>query len=169
MTHKTCERIRRASVDSNGPEKESATKRTLLLVAVSFAALNVPVTGGIAASREASAVPAKLVGCWRRNVTAADFTRAGTGGIPTGVWSIRIKSGGRLDTYMPGSNCGGVVDFTTNLSVTAGRLTLGSVPVCASKGAYRWKVAGGLLTLRAVADQNCPPRLGLFNGVWKRK
>lgn len=144
-------------------------KCTVLLVAVSVAALNVPVTGGFAASREASAVPAKLVGCWRRNVTAADFTRAGTGGFPTGVWSIRIKSGGRLDAYLPGGNCGSFADFTTSVSAAPRRLTIKPVPVCVSSGVYSWRVSGRLLTLQAVADKNCAPRIGLFTGVWKRK
>jgi len=59
--------------------------------------------------------------------------------------------------------------FTTSLSVAGGRLTFNSVPVCASKGVYSWKVSGKSLTLRTVADKQCGPRIALFTGVWKRK
>jgi hypothetical protein len=122
------------------------------------------------ATNEASVVPAKLVGCWSRNVTSADYTRAGTGGFPTGVWSMTIKKGGSVALFTPGSGCGGsFADFRTSLSVAAGRLTFNSVPVCTSKGVYSWKVSGKSLTLRAVADKQCAPRIGLFTGVWKRK
>ena len=82
---------------------------------------------------------------------------------------MSIKRGGSLALFMPGTSCSGFVDFTTTLSVATGRLTIGTVPVCASKGVYSWKVSGRLLTLRALADKKCPPRLGLFTGVWKRK
>lgn len=144
-------------------------KRSVLPVALVVAALSGPVAGGTAASREATRVPGSVVGCWHRNVTAADFKRAGTGGFPTGVWSMAIDPAGAFGAYAPGSKCSSSADFTTTVSVTGGRLTVNAVPVCASKGVYGWKVAGRLLTLRALADKSCSPRVGLFDGVWTRQ
>jgi hypothetical protein len=125
---------------------------------------------GMAAFLGSSAVPAKLVGCWQRNVTAADFRRAGApAGFPTGVWSIAIKKGGGLATFTPRTSCRGSADFTTSIAVTGGRLTIRAVPVCPTKGVYGWSVSGTRLTLRAFADKACSPRRGLYAGVWKRR
>jgi hypothetical protein len=140
-----------------------------ILASVLTAGLAAPVGVGLAANK-ASVVPAKLVGCWQRNVTSANYERVGIAGFPTGVWSMTIKKSGSVALFTPGSGCvGSFADFTTRLSVTAGRLTFGSVPVCTSKGVYSWKVLGKSLTLHAVADKECAPRIGLFTGVWKRK
>ena len=60
-------------------------------------AVVIPVASGIAAAREATAVPAKIVGRWSRIVTSSDLERANEAGvsIPTGVWSMVIKQTGR--------------------------------------------------------------------------
>ncbi len=119
---------------------------------------------GIAAVTKGDRVPQKLVGCWHRHVGALPV------GTPPGVWEIEISNGGRLDAYTPGSTCGPAAgDFSASVSVVANRLTIGSVPVCASKGVYSWSVSGNSLTLRATADKACPARVGLFVGVWKKK
>ena len=121
-----------------------------------------------AAAAQTTTVPQKLVGCWHRNVTDADFTKAGTGGFPTGVWSFSIKKGGALAVFTPGTGCNGASDFTSSVSATATRMTFHAVPVCTSNGVYSWKVSGKRLTLRHIADNDCEPRVGLFDGVWKR-
>ena len=52
----------------------------------------IPVATGLAVVTEASAVPAKVVGVWTRNVTRADWTRYGPGSRePVGVWTMVVK------------------------------------------------------------------------------
>lgn len=105
------------------------------------------------------ALPQKLVGSWSRNVT-------GFGSLD-GPWWMRIRRGGALEVYVPG---GTTPDFTSRLSVSeGGRLTIHEVPICATKGLYRWKVVGRLLTIKALRDRQCTPRIALFSGAWKRK
>lgn len=121
----------------------------------------VPAASGVAAVTRPDRLPQQLVGCWKRHVVPV--------GTSPGVWEIEISKAGRLDAYTPGSRCGPAAgDFSARLSVVGNRLTIGSVPVCAPKGVYTWKVSGGSLTLRALADKGCPARLGLFVGTWKK-
>jgi hypothetical protein len=76
---------------------------------------------------------------------------------------------GRLAAYTPGSTkCDAYSDFTAALSVTGNALTIGPVPVCATKGVYTWKATRNTLTLRATADSNCAVRRLLFAGVWRK-
>jgi len=105
----------------------------------------------------------KLVGCWKRHVGALPV------GTPAGVWEIEISKAGRLDAYTPGTRCGPAEgDFSTHVSVVAGRFTIGSVPICAAKGVYSLKVSGSSVTFRVLADKTCPARVGLFVGLWKK-
>ena len=104
-------------------------------------------------------MPQKLVGRWSRNVKATTF--------PAGVWSMVIKKSGAVAFYAPG---GSYVDFTTTFKATAsGRLNVGTVPICSTKAVYRWKVSGKLLTITKVSDKQCPDRVRLYSGIWKRK
>jgi hypothetical protein len=125
----------------------------------------VPATDGLAAATRAASVPKALVGCWHRHVAASPV------GTSAGIWSIAIKKGGTLAAYPPGTMtpCGAYADFTATVSVTGNRLTIGRVPVCATKGVYSWRASGNSLTLHATADKACSARALLFTGVWKRK
>ena len=124
----------------------------------------VPATESSASSTRATAVPAAMVGCWHRHVGALPV------GTPAGTWLIGITRAGRLAAYTPGSRrCNAYFDFSTTISVSGKRLTIGKVPICPTKGTYSWKSATGTLTLRATADASCSPRPLLFNGVWKRQ
>ncbi len=152
--------------------RKAAWRRWAVLVTV---AMVVPVASGIAAATRASAVPAKLVGVWSRNVTQANWNKYGQGraGFPVGVWSIVIKKNGDVEFYVPGSYVTGckacVPDVVTDFTIRATSLTVGPVPVCSTKGIYSWKVSGRLLTLRAIADKKCGAREALLSGLWKRK
>ena len=141
-----------------------ASKKTVSRVAVFLAASAIePVAGGVAAVTESAGVPQQLVGCWHRHVGALPV------GTTAGVWSIQITRAGRLRAFTPGmTSCTGAGDFSASVSVAAGRLTIGHVPVCANNGVYSWKASGKRLTLRAVSETACPDRRGLFVGVWKR-
>jgi hypothetical protein len=91
-------------------------------------------------------------------------------GTPPGVWLIRIQANGAFAAYTPGSTkCDAASDFTSNVSVSAGRLKIGHVPICASKGVYAVKPMGSAFVLRAVSDASCPVRARLLAGTWKRK
>jgi hypothetical protein len=91
-------------------------------------------------------------------------------GTPAGVWLIRIQTNGAFAAYPPGSTkCDAASDFTSSVSVSAGRLTIGHVPICASKGVYAVKPTGSAFVLRNVSDASCPARARLLVGTWKRK
>ena len=125
--------------------------------------LAIPVLGGVA-SASTRAVPKAMVGCWHRHVPALP------GLSPAGVWLMRITSLGQLAAYTPGTtSCASEPDFNAIVSITGNRLTIGPVPVCATKGVYRWAATAKTLTLHATADKSCSPRTVLFNGVWKRR
>jgi hypothetical protein len=86
---------------------------------------------------------------------------------PTQASTGSSSNGAGKWAYLPG---GSYADFTAGFSVLAGgRLILDRVPDCGTtKGLYRWKVAGRLLTLTKLRDK-CAAEVGLFAGVWKRK
>ncbi len=124
--------------------------------------VDVPSFGG-AASASTKVVPKAMVGCWHRHVPALPV------GTSAGVWLMKITSGGKLAAYTPGTTtCGDFSDFTAHISVAGSHLTIGSVPLCATKGAYTWKAAASTLTLAATADKSCSARTLLFTGVWKK-
>ena len=140
-------------------------RRVRALGAVVIAALAVAsaaqLAGG-AAIASTTAVPKAMVGCWHRHVP----------GVPgltgPGVWLMRIKSG-ELLAYTPGTRkCAGQPDFTATVAAAGSHLTIGSVPVCRTKGLYTWRASANRLTLQAKADKSCAPRRLLFSGVWKK-
>ena len=104
-----------------------------------------------------------MVGCWHRDPPALSV------GTPAGVWLIKITPAGKLAAYTPGTtSCGAYHDFTATISVAGSHLTIGSAPVCATKGVYTWKAAASTLTLHATADKSCSARTLVFTGVWKK-
>jgi hypothetical protein len=118
---------------------------------------------GLAEGVRSSGVPHSLVGCWGRHVPALPV------GTPAGVWLIRISANGAFAAYPPGSTkCDAASDFTSNVSVSAGSLKIGHVPICASKGVYAVKPTGSAFVLRIVSDASCPVRARLLAGTWKR-
>jgi hypothetical protein len=128
-------------------------------VAVSAIAAIVLLQGGLA-SASTQAPPKALVGCWHRHAPALPV------GTAAGVWLMRIK-GGQLSAFTPGmTSCSVSPDFTGTLSVTGGRVTIGPLPVCPTKGIYSWKIGKKSLTLKAISD-TCAARKLLFTGVWK--
>jgi hypothetical protein len=137
-------------------QSAAAVGALVIAVAISF-------LGGVA-SASTSAVPHAMVGCWHRHVPALPV------GTSAGVWLMKITSGGRLAAYTPGTtSCDERPDFTATISGSGNHLTIGSVPVCGTKGVYTWKVAANTVTLQATADKNCSPRRLLFTGVWKKR
>jgi hypothetical protein len=119
---------------------------------------------GLAEGVGSSGVPRSLVGCWGRHVPALPV------GTPAGVWLIRIQANGAFAAYPPGSTrCDAASDFTSSVSVSAGRLKIGHVPICASQGVYALKPTGSAFVLRTVSDASCPARARLLAGTWKRK
>ena len=152
--------------------RKAALRYSAVVLAV---AVVVPVASGIAAAMEASAVPSKLVGAWSRNATHANWNKYDSAGYPVGVWTMVVKKSGGVDLYTPGGYKPGCIakktcipDFSTAFAVAGPHLTVATVPVCATKGTYAWKVSGRSLALKVIADKQCGPREALFNGVWKR-
>jgi hypothetical protein len=136
-------------------------------------AVAAPAANGFAAQPNSSAVPAKLVGAWSRNVKQAN--------VLVGVWTMVVKKNGETNFYTPGGYRPGCIAkhtcislISTSYAVAGGRMTVGPLSgtfvTCGAKAIYSWKVSGQSLTLKAVADTNkdCAPRKALFSGVWKR-
>jgi ABC-type molybdate transport system substrate-binding protein len=131
--------------------------------------LVVPVTSGIATATRTGAVPKTVAGAWSRKLTQAF--------VPSGVWTMVIKKGGRVDFYIPEddytpgciakSTC--TPDSSTTFTFSGGRLTIASAPPCGmKKGTYAWNVTGASLTLRVINDPLCPDRQTVMKGVWTR-
>lgn len=140
-----------------------------LVAAVAFA-LTGPAVTGAASSIPTGGVPADLLGVWHKTMTAAQWERAGVA-RDAGVYTFVVKKAGTVTIYKPGAyqpGCGACADFTTAFSTNAGRLTLGSVPVCSFKGVYSWRLAGRSLVLTPVADKRCVVRATFLGGRWKR-
>ena len=160
--------IRVKGIRCCGPARSIAVGFALTLLGLAATGSGSAGTADTAEVTLSSKVPQPLVGTWRRNVTAADFERAGasTYAVFAGPSSIVVNRSGEVGVNLPGS----VADFVTRFSVLAGgRLIRGSNPECpASKGLYRWKVAGRLLTLTKLRDR-CSPIAAIFAGVWKKK
>jgi hypothetical protein len=140
------------------------------MVAAFTLALTWPAATGDAATTGTGDVPVKLVGVWRKSMTKAEWDRAGVI-RQAGVYVFVVKKVGFITIYRPGDyrpGCGACQDFTTTLRTTGDRLTLGSVPVCSSKGVYSWRLAGRTLVVTPVADKRCVVRATFFGGRWKR-
>jgi hypothetical protein len=129
-----------------------------------------PVGTGGAATAPTAHVPAKLLGVWHKNMTKAEWDRAGVSRT-VGVYTFVVKKTGAIIIYRPGDyrpGCGACEDFATTISTAGARLTLGNVPVCSFKGLYSWSVSGRTATLKPVADKRCQVRETFFGGRWKR-
>jgi hypothetical protein len=147
------------------------TRTSLLLVVAGSFALICAATVGATTVR-AEKVPAKLLGVWHKTMTNAQWQRAGVA-RGAGVYTFVVKKAGTITIYKPGDYHPGCTsfcaeDFTTTFNPTAGRLTLGSVPVCSFKGTYSWRLAGRTLVVTPVADTKCIVRATFFGGNWKR-
>lgn len=150
--------------------------RRRLLLAVSLAALvglSAPMTdpAARAPSPEVARVPAKLVGMWGRRVTEADVKRANAPFIATGRWRLQIAATGALRVF---NTPGAVPIMSAHLRIRAGTVTFVRFGLasdreagCPSPGVYRWRASGGVLTL-AKAKDNCPDRVAILAGKWRR-
>ena len=142
------------------------------LAVVLTVAVLVPVASGIAAGISANTVPASLVGRWTRTVTEAELHRYGDYADRPGVWSLVFTRAGAAMTFEPGSTCfnAGCDPALYPVAVVGASMTLRPATfLCHTKGTYAWKVSAGSLTLKATADKQCPSRVALLTGVWKRK
>jgi hypothetical protein len=147
-------------------------RRTVLpLVAAVFFALTCAVAPAAASRLRTEKVPTKLLGVWHKTMTNAQWQRAGVG-REAGVYTFVVKKAGTVTVYKPGDYHRGCTsfcaDFTTTFKPTAGRLTLGSVPVCSFSGTYSWHLTGQTLAVTPVADSKCIVRATFFGGNWKR-
>lgn len=146
----------------SGWKRAQASRGGIVLAAAAVAL--VALLGGAVASASTTAVPKAMVGCWQHHVPLL------TVGTPAGLWLMKITTGGKLAAYTPGTaSCGGIPDFTANITVAGSRLTIGPIKICGTRGVYTWKATASTLTLHATADKGCPPRAALFTAVWKKK
>jgi hypothetical protein len=130
-----------------------------------------PVAIGCGATTRTADVPAKLIGVWHKNLTQAEWDRLGVS-RPVGVFAVVIKKTGDVIVYLPGGYRPGcsfcTPDFATTITTAGARLTLGSVPACSFRGAYRWIASGRTLILKPIADRRCRIRETFFGGRWMR-
>jgi hypothetical protein len=111
-------------------------------------------------SAEDATLPGSLVGCWKRAAPAVQ-------GLASGVWTLRLQSGGLLAVYTPGRICSGD-GFSTIAVVKENILRMKVFPDCGPKyGLYRWAVSATRLTLQPVSD-TCSWRAKLFTGIWTK-
>jgi hypothetical protein len=108
--------------------------------------------------------PRPLRGTWKRHITAEDWHRAHEEFSP-GTWRLKIEQRGRVKVYTPGAH---YVDFSAQLGVNRSALTVGTIPLCATVGSYRWRVSSERLTIATLEDASCGPRAALFAGTWRR-
>jgi hypothetical protein len=143
------------------------------LAVVLTVAVLLPVAGGIAARTSTNTVPASLVGRWTRNVTLAELHRHGEYATPAGVWSLVFTRAGAANLFQPGSACftAGCDETHFPVTVMGASMTLRPAKFACQtgKGTYAWKVSAGTLTLKATADKQCPTRVALLTGVWKKR
>ena len=137
--------------------------RLLCAVAVAAVAVAVPVASGTAARSTTSVLPTQLVGSWTRNFTAAGWRKAGAPDFEffTGPYTMVVLRSGKVT----------VASFNVQFkTLSDSRLSIAGLTDCGSysAGLYRWKVASRRLTITKLKD-SCPPDVGLFVGVWKRK
>jgi hypothetical protein len=135
---------------------------------------------------DAPAVPAEVVGRWKRKVTGSEvqrtesFRKAEYGdALPLGTWRLRIGRDG-VASY---------VDPTPVHDVTVGqvrfepggRLVVGNeipnfpraseggfCPDTVGDGTYRWSIRRGQLVVRVVSDHECADRNSFWNGTFTR-
>jgi hypothetical protein len=130
------------------------------IVVLAAVAVTTAATGMAAEKTAKRPLPAKLVGKWTRNITVADWEKAGAPEDESfvGLTTMVVKANGSVS----------IIDFLAKFSsVSAGRLTISDVPACSGAGLYQWKRVGGHLTLTKLRD-GCPAEVGLFTGVWTK-
>jgi hypothetical protein len=135
---------------------------------------------------DAQAVPAAVVGRWKRTVSARDvqrtesFRKAESGDpLPVGTWTLRIGRDGSasyIDPTPAHDVTVGQVRFDAG-----GRLVIGNeipnfpnaseggfCPDTVGDGAYRWSVHRGQLVVHVVGDHECADRNSFWNGTFTR-
>lgn len=135
---------------------------SLILIVLLVGGLAMSGGTGLAAPRDASTVPSKLVGQWTRKITSADVRRAGGVAVLVGsVCTLTVKKSGaaRLDCTKVGVFEGSLVAAETNRV----HINLGDP----TPNVYGWRVSGRLLTLTKLKDAT-PDRAAAMWGVWKR-
>jgi hypothetical protein len=139
------------------------------------------------AAKDAQGPPQKVLGRWKRNVSAADvrrtqaFRRPEAGEpLPRGPWTLQLSADGvarYTDPYhRPDSLTVGQVQFQTG-----GRLIVGNeipndfpgaegyfCPETVGTGHYRWSLNNGALVVDAVDDRQCADRNSFWNGRFTR-
>ena len=117
------------------------------------------------ASTHLSAVSPKLVGQWTRTVTKADVQREEAFPSLAGEHcTLTIKTSGAAHIVCPGP---APVNFSGPITAKGGnrvQISLGDT----YPNAYRWRVAGRVLTLTKLKDLTAD-RAAAMSGVWRRK
>jgi hypothetical protein len=131
-------------------------------------AVVVPVGSGVAAVRQPSTVPSRLVGKWTRKVTSADVKRAGGLVLMAGhVFTLTITKSGTWTVSCAG--LGGLCTADGKI-IPAGtnRVHINTSDATGNPNLYGWRISGRLLTLTKLKDP-VPDRVQVMWGVWKRK
>jgi hypothetical protein len=137
-------------------------RSSAVALAVSLAA---PAASGIAAVARSSALPAPLIGKWKRTVTSADVKHVGATGIPAGSTCTLTINHSVLNASV---NCtkgvGGFQGIVAQAGANRVHIQLGQP----NPDTYSWHVSGNHLTFTKVKD-TVPDREAVFAGVWQRK
>jgi hypothetical protein len=134
----------------------------------------------------APAVPAEVLGRWKRKVTSREVQRTenfrnATYGepLPVGTWSVRIGSDG-VARYVDPTPAHDVTVGQLRFDA-AGRLVIGNeipnfphaseggfCPDTVGVGTYRWSIRRGALVVHVVGDHQCADRNSFWNGTFTR-
>jgi hypothetical protein len=128
------------------------------------------VASGVAAAQPAKA-PAQVVGIWSRTVTKADLQRKGGADVvTTGKWRLRIEPSGAYSLFnAPGAPIAtGLLTTGAAGTLTVLRLVDSGGGECGGRAVYRWRVAGGRLTLARTSADSCVSRAAILVGTWRK-
>ena len=121
------------------------------------------------------AVPAGLIGDFRRTVTPADLARNGQReGAPSGVWTLHITPNGLMSFDDPvASGANEMFTATANAITVLGPANWlspqdrrGGFCEPAVVDHYRWARSGSTLTVSQ--GSNCPDRMSVLVGAWSK-
>ena len=149
------------------------TARRRRAVAVTFtAALMVLTATGTAATTRPNVFPPQLVGTWTRTLTAADIKRAhvvpgeAEHARPGQVLGLVVKKNGAAEVKLKGET--GPIRWQGRLVSLGPDQVRITIPLDVPN-AYRWHVAGRLLTFTKISDAEVfGLRKAWFWGVWRR-
>jgi len=121
---------------------------------------------GTATPADTTALPASMVGHWKRLMRPRDWKSAGSG-YPLGIYRLDVAHDGKVGVYFPRKDA---VDFEPAFLVDGDNVTVDSIPLCPGVTInYAWHATAHEMTLDFTdGGEGCSGAVALFNGTWRR-